>query len=103
MFIYSRRVGTPGDRMENQVPEEIKHKRFDRLKALVESQIAENNQKYVGTIQKVLVEGPSKNNPDLLTGRTDSNKVVIFNGKPELKDQIIDLKIVSEHMGYLKG
>ena len=89
--------------MENQIPEEIKHKRFDRLKALVESQIAENNQKYVGTIQKVLVEGPSKNNPELLTGRTDSNKVVIFEGEPELKDQIIDLKITSEHMWYLRG
>ena len=62
MFIYSRRVGTPGNKMENQIPEEIKHKRFDRLKALVESQIEENNQKYVGTIQKVLVEGTSKNN-----------------------------------------
>ena len=49
------------------------------------------------------VEGPSKNNPDLLTGRTDSNKVVIFEGQPELKDQIIDLKIISEHMWYLKG
>ena len=48
--------------MPNQVPEEIKHKRFDRLKELVESQIEENNQKYVGTIQKVLVEGPSKKN-----------------------------------------
>ena len=103
MFIYSRRVGTPGDKMTNQIPEDIKHKRFDRLKELVESQIAENNQKYIGTIQKVLVEGPSKNNPDLLTGRTDSNKVVIFEGSPELKDQIIDLKIVSEHMWYLKG
>ena len=103
MFIYSRRVGTPGDKMENQVPEEIKHSRFDRLKELVESQIAENNQKYVGTLQRVLVEGPSKNNPDLLTGRTDSNKVVIFEGTPDLKDKIIDLKIVSEHMWYLKG
>ena len=103
MFIYSRRVGTPGDKMDNQVPEEIKHARFDRLKELVESQIAENNQKYVGTLQRVLVEGPSKNNPDLLTGRTDSNKVVIFEGTPDLKDKIIDLKIVSEHMWYLKG
>ena len=103
MFIYSRRVGTPGDKMTNQVPEDIKHKRFDRLKELVESQIAENNQKYIGTIQKVLVEGPSKNNPDLLTGRTDSNKVVIFEGSKELIDTIIDLKIISEHMWYLKG
>lgn len=103
MFIYSRRVGTPGDKMENQVPEEIKHKRFDRLKELVESQIEENNQKYVGTHQKVLVEGTSKNNPNMLTGRTDSNKVVIFEGTKDLIHTIIDLKIVSEHMWYLKG
>ena len=103
MFIYSRRVGTPGDKMENQVPEEIKHKRFDKLKALVESQIEENNQKYVGTIQKVLVEGESKNNKNMLSGRTDSNKVVIFEGSKDLIDKTIDLKIVSEHMWYLKG
>ena len=103
MFIYSRRVGTPGDRMENQIPEEIKHKRFDKLKALVESQIAENNQKYVGTIQKVLVEGESKNNPNMLSGRTDSNKVVIFEGSKDLINKMIDLKIVSEHMWYLRG
>lgn len=103
MFIYSRRVGTPGDKMENQVPEEEKHKRFDKLKALVESQIGENNQKYIGTIQKVLVEGESKNNKALLTGRTDSNKVVILEGNKDLIGQIVQLKIVSEHMWYLKG
>lgn len=103
MFIYSRRVGTPGDRMENQIPEEEKHVRFDKLKALVESQIAENNQKYVGTNQKVLVEGESKNNKDMLTGRTDSNKVVVFEGKKELIGTVKELKIISEHMWYLKG
>lgn len=103
MFIYSRRVGTPGDKMENQVPEEVKHIRFDKLKALVESQIEENNQKYIGTIQKVLVEGESKNNKEMLTGRTESNKVVIFEGDRNLKDTIINLKIISEHMWYLKG
>lgn len=103
MFIYSRRVGTPGDKMQNQIPEEIKHQRFDKLKALVESQIKENNQKYIGTIQKVLVEGESKNNSDMLTGRTDSNKVVIFEGQKDLIGTIQDLKIISEHMWYLKG
>ena len=103
MFIYSRRVGTPGDKMENQIPEEEKHERFNQLKALVESQIQENNQKYIGTIQKVLVEGESKNNKALLTGRTDSNKVVIFEGEKQLIGQVIELKIVSEHMWYLKG
>ncbi len=103
MFIYSRRVGTVADKMENQIPEEVKHERFDRLKALVESQIEENNKKYIGTIQKVLVEGKSKNNENMLTGRTDSNKVVIFEGSEDLINKVIDLKIVSEHMWYLKG
>ena len=103
MFIYSRRVGTPGDKMQNQILEETKHKRFNQLKELVESQIEENNQKYIGTVQKVLVEGTSKNNKDMLTGRTDSNKVVIFEGSKDLINKIIDLNIVSEHMWYLKG
>ncbi len=103
MFIYSRRVGTPGDRMENQIPEKVKHTRFDELKELVEGQISENNQKYVGTIQKVLVEGVSKTNSELLTGRTDSNKVVNFYGSEELIGNVVEIKIISEHMWYLKG
>ena len=103
MFIYSRRVGTPADKMENQVPEEIKHKRFDRLKALYESQISENNKEYVYTTQNILVEGYSKTNSEFLTGRTDTNKVVIFKGDSSLIGQFIPVKIVSEHMWYLKG
>ena len=103
MFIYSRRVGTPADKMEDQIPEEIKHKNFDKLKALVESQIAENNQTYIVTIQKIFVEGTSKNNEEMLTGRTDSNKVVVFEGDKSLIGKMIDIKIVSEHMWYLKG
>ena len=103
MFIYSRRVGTPGDKMPNQVPDEVKHERFNKLKDLVESQIAETNKKYIGTVQKILVEGESKNNPNMLTGRTDSNKVVIFEGPKCLINKLIDIKIVSEHMWYLKG
>ena len=103
MFIYSIREGTPGAKMENQIPEEIKHERFDRLKALVESQIEENNKKYLGTIQKVLIEGISKNNENMLTGRTDSNKVVIIEGKEDLIGKLLDVEIISEHMWYLKG
>lgn len=103
MFIYSRRIGTIADKMENQIPEEIKHKRFDRLKELVESQIESNNQKYIGTIQKVLVEGRSKNNDNMLTGRTDTNKVVVFEGEEDIINETIDLKIISQHKWYLKG
>ena len=103
MFIYSRRVGTPGDRMENQIPEEIKHERFNRLKALVEGQMEEQNKTYIGTVQKVLIEGISKNNENMLTGRTDSNKVVILEGDKKLIGKMVNLNIISEHMWYLKG
>ena len=95
--------GTPADKMENQVPEDIKHERFDRLKELVESQIEENNKKYIGKIEKVLVEGNSKNDETMLTGRTDSNKVVVFEGDKNLIGTMQDIKIISEHMWYLKG
>ena len=103
MFIYSRRKGTPGDKMENQIPEEIKHKRFDRLKELVESQIAENNKQCMNTIQKVLVEGPSKADETMLTGRTEHNKVVVFKGEESLINTIQKIKITEDHMWYFKG
>ena len=103
MFIYSRRVGTPGDKMPDQIPEDIKHKRFDRLKELVESQIAEINKEYIGTTKKVLVEGPSKNNEKMLTGRTESNRVVVFDGDKNLINSIVEVEITEDHMWYFKG
>ena len=103
MFIYSRRVGTPGDKMENQIPEEIKHERFDRLKELFEKQVEENNKKYIGKTEKILIEGLSKTNEDMLTGRTNSNKVVVFEGSKDLIGKVIDVQIISEHKWYLKG
>ena len=103
MFIYSRRKGTPADRMDNQIPEEIKHKRFDRLKTLFEQQVDDNNKKYIGTNHKILVEGVSKNNENMLTGRTNSNKVVVFEGDKSLIGKVLDIQIISEHKWYLKG
>ncbi len=104
MFIYSMREGTIGARREDQVPEEIKHKRFDRLKELYESKVDENNEKYINTIQNLLIEGKSKNNDTTFEGRTDTNKVVIF--KPNENNKIGDIvkvKIVSAHKWYLEG
>ncbi len=103
MFIYSRREGTVADKMENQIPEEIKHKRFDRLKELFDSRVSENNQKYIGTTQKILVDGYSKNDKETLTGRTDTNKVVNFKGNEELIGKMINIKITEEHKWYLTG
>ena len=103
MFIYSKRVGTPAEKMENQIDEKVKHERFERLKQLVEKQLEENIKKYIGTEQEILIEGVSKNNKNTLTGRTKTNKIVILEADDSYIGKIINVKIVSEHMWYLKG
>ena len=103
MFIYSRRVGTVADKMENQIPEEIKHERFERLKKLYDDNVSKNNEKFIGKVEKILVDGESKNNENMLTGRNDANKVIIFEGSKDLIGKMIDVKITEEHKWYLKG
>ncbi len=103
MFIYSRRVGTVADKMENQIPEEIKHERFNKLKELVEKQIEENNNKYIGTVQKILIDGTSKTNKNTLSGRTDSNKIVVIEADNKYINQIVNVKITENCIWYLKG
>jgi len=104
MFIYSKREGTVADKREDKVTEEIKHKRFDKLKELYESRVDENNEKYLNTIQSLLIEGKSKNNEQMLEGRTNTNKVVIFNPNEENKiGDIVSVKIIETHKWYLKG
>ena len=103
MFIYSVRKGTVAEKMEGHIPEDVKSARFNRLKELADSMTAEGIKKYVGTVQKVLVEGESKTNPDVLTGRTRSNKIVNFVGDKNLIGKEVDIEITSEHVWYLKG
>ncbi len=103
MFIYSRRVGTPADKMENQIPENIKHERFDKLKELADRQTVENNVKYIGAKQKIIVEGKSKTNEKMLTGRTETNKVVVFEGEDKLINKTIEVEIFKDHVWYLEG
>lgn len=103
MFIYSVRKGTRAERMENHIPEEIKSERFYRLKTLADGIVEETMKKYVGTIQDVLVEGESKTNSDVLTGRTRTGKIVNFEGCKELIGKEVKLKILSQHVWYLKG
>ncbi len=104
MFIYSIREGTVAAEREDQVPEEIKHIRFNKLKELYESRVDENNEKYLGTTQKLLIEGKSKNNDNMLEGRTSTNKVVIFEPHQEKRPgDIVSVKITEAHKWYLKG
>lgn len=103
MFIYSRRIGTPADKRKDQIPEEIKHARFNRLKELMEIQAEKNNQKYLNKVVNVLVEGPSKNNDKLLSGRTEENKVVVLEGDISIIHTIVPVRITETKSWYLIG
>lgn len=77
-FIYSKRNGTPAAKMENQIPEDIKHERFNRVLNKVNEICADINRHYIGEIVEVLVEGTSKTDDNRFTGRTRQNKLVNF-------------------------
>ena len=93
-FIYSRRNHTPADRMENQVPDDVKHERFNRLVEAVNKNVIAGNKKYEGKIVEVLVEGPSKNDETKLMGRTRNGRLVNFSGDESLVGTLVNLKIV---------
>ena len=114
-FIYSVRRGTPAEKMTDQVPEEIKHQRFDRLLKAIHSIQEEKSAEYQDAVLPVLVEGFSKTDPSVLTGRTESNKTVDFTVRPDaaaakdiscpadLIGQIIPVKIVKAQTFSLYG
>lgn len=94
MFIYSERPGTLAERRyEDDIPEDIKKRRLEEIIDVHQKHALENNQKELGKIHKVLVEGPSKKNPEEFAGRTDSNKFVIFAKKESKKCDYINVKI----------
>lgn len=93
MFMYSIRKGTKAATMEEQVDEEIKKERLQRL-IEVQNECSLNESKtYMDKVVKVLVEGPSKKNKEVLSGRTSTNKVVLFKGDLSLKGQFVNVKI----------
>lgn len=102
-FLYSVRKGTPAEKFENQIPEEIKHERFNRLVDVINRISAEKNAEYVERIEKVLVDGPSKNNSKTYGGRTESFKLVNFRGTPDMIGQVIDVLITGANTFSLEG
>lgn len=102
-FLYSVRQGTPAAEYEDQIPEEVKHQRFDRLVDAVNADSAEKNAAYRGRIERVLVEGVSKKNENTLTGRTESFKLVDFEGGRELIGQMVDVEITEGKTFSLTG
>lgn len=92
-FIYSKRRGTPAAQMENQVPDEVKSGRMTRLLARQNEISLEKNLPLVGRTLRVLVEGRSKTNPERFTGRTQGNKIVLFDGDDGMTGRFADIRI----------
>ncbi len=102
-FIYSKRTGTPAAEMQEQIDDKTKKDRFDRLLETVYSIVQENNEAMIGKVEEVLVESVSKNNDEMMTGRTRTNKIVNFAGDKSLIGKLVDVRIQSQHMWYLAG
>jgi tRNA-2-methylthio-N6-dimethylallyladenosine synthase len=102
-FIYSPRVGTPAANIVDTIDDKTKHQRFNKLVDTLNIYIREKSEAYVGKEVLVLVEGASKTNSDILSGYTETNKLVNFKGNIEHIGKIVKVKIVEATTHYLKG
>ena len=102
-FIYSRRPGTPAADLADDTPPEIKHARLQRLQAQVTAHAATISDAMVGSVQRVLVEGPSRKDPNELTGKTENMRSVNFAAHPRLVGQFVDVVITDAMPNSLRG
>lgn len=102
-FIYSPRVGTPAAKMNDDVSEEEKKRRFNELVDVVGKSAKKRNDAYIGTVLKVLVEGYSKKNKNILSGYSEENKLVNFKGREEMIGKIVEVKITVSKTWTLEG
>lgn len=102
-FIYSARPGTPASSFPDDTPMAIKKERLARLQAQVNEQAAAISEAMIGTVERVLVEGPSKKDPKQLAGRTENNRVVNFDGHPRLVGHFVDVVITEALSHSLRG
>ena len=103
IFRYSKRGDTPAAEMEEQLPEEVKEARNQDLLSVVNASASRHLDACVGTHQEILCEGPSRNDPLRLAGRTRTNKIVIFEGGNRFHGEIFDVKITSASASTLYG
>lgn len=102
-FIYSVRKGTPAEKYEDHISEEVKHRRFTRLVDAVNTSAAKKNSEMEGKICKILVEGRSKHGDESMCGRTSGFKQVDFQGDDSMTGKIVEVKITSGKTFSLRG
>ena len=102
-FLYSKRSGTPAATMENQVPQELKKERLHKLMDAQNEISLEINQSLLNKTVEVMVEGPSKTEPNVYTGHTRTNKIVLWEHKDEQIGDLVKVKITHPQTWVLKG
>jgi len=102
-FIFSPRPGTPAANLADDTPHEVKLRRLQHLQAEINASIARISESRLGSVQRILVEGPSKRDGTELMGRTECNRVVNFAGPARLIGQLIDVRITDTRTYSLRG
>ncbi len=105
-FVFSPRPGTPAANLPDDTPQDVKLKRLQHLQAVIESNVRAISASRVGTVQRILVEGPSRKSEAELMGRTECNRIVNFDGGPQsqrLIGQMLDVRITSALPHSLRG
>ncbi|MBS0485810.1 MAG: tRNA (N6-isopentenyl adenosine(37)-C2)-methylthiotransferase MiaB, partial [Proteobacteria bacterium] len=102
-FVFSRRPGTPAANLADDTSDAIKHARLERLQAAINANAKSISEGMIGTVQNVLVEGPSKKNPKEMAGRTENMRYVNFPGDARLIGQFVDVQITQVMSNSLRG
>jgi tRNA-2-methylthio-N6-dimethylallyladenosine synthase len=102
-FIFSPRPGTPAANLADDTPHDVKLKRLQHLQAVLEDNVRRISDSRVGTVQRILVEGPSRKDPNELMGRTECNRIVNFAGPARLVGQMVDVTITQALPHSLRG
>ena len=102
-FIYSPRPGTPAANIKDDTPHSVKLKRLQHLQATIDKSVEAISASRLGTVQRVLVEGPARKTPNALFGRTECNRPVVFSGPDRLIGQLVDIRITEAPMRSLRG
>ncbi|MGH8744938.1 MAG: tRNA (N6-isopentenyl adenosine(37)-C2)-methylthiotransferase MiaB, partial [Burkholderiales bacterium] len=102
-FVYSPRPGTPASELPDATPPAEKLERLQRLQGMLDTQARAVSEAMVGSVQRVLVEGPARRDPDELAGRTGNNRVVNFRGGGDLIGRFVDVRISAARSHSLRG
>jgi tRNA-2-methylthio-N6-dimethylallyladenosine synthase len=102
-FIYSRRPGTPASNLDDATSDAVKHERLARLQTAINANARRISEAMIGSVQHVLVEGPSKKDPAEMAGRTENMRYVNFPGHPRMIGQFVDVAITDVMSNSLRG